>query len=34
MKRVELLIGDHEYKAIQKIFENEKDFEGKDITPR
>tara|TARA_Y100000361_G_scaffold154137_1_gene178357 strand:+ start:9162 stop:9413 length:252 start_codon:yes stop_codon:yes gene_type:complete len=27
MKRVQLLIGDHEYNAIKRIFENEKDFE-------
>jgi hypothetical protein len=27
MKRIELLIGDHEYDAIKKIFENEDDFE-------
>lgn len=34
MKRVELLIGDHEYNAIQKIFENEKDFEPIDETDK
>ena len=27
MKRVELLIGDHEYDTIKKIFENEEDFQ-------
>ncbi len=32
MKRIELLIGDHEYSAIQKIFENEKDFQPVDET--
>lgn len=32
MKRIELLIGDHEYRAIQKIFENEKDFKPVDET--
>lgn len=32
MKRIELLIGDHEYSAIQRIFENEKDFQPVDET--
>ncbi len=27
MKKVELLIGDHEYEMIERIFEKEKDFE-------